>query len=248
MIFRLGGVDMKRFLALDPHELCAMIAEADGAGRYDLPRHHVYLFPMPNGGEVICNMTRITYPDGRIPSGVDSADMTYAETQGRKQAREYHRFLSENVEAFSKSYMTDTGSQVGIRQSRSIRGKATLTNDAVLGARKVKGAAAFSAWPIEAHGAGDLKIVYLQEDSYDIAFETLIPDTGNNLLVVGRCMSAEHEALASARVTAQCLGMGYAAGAACGLMKRESLNTNDLSGVGVADWMRSNNLKTARES
>ena len=40
----------------------------------------------------------------------------------------------------------------------------------------------------------------------------LVPERGNNLLVAGRCLSAEHEALASARVIAQCFGYGHAAG------------------------------------
>ena len=96
-------------------------------------------------------------------------------------------------------------------------------NDDVLNARKVKGAVTFSAWPIEAHGAADLKIVYLEEDTYDIPFETLIPPSGENLLVAGRCLSAEHEAVASARVTAQCFGMGYGVGAACALMLKEQI-------------------------
>jgi len=69
MIFRVGGVEMERFLALDPNEIIAQVATADRSGSYRLPRHHVYLFPMPNGREVLCNMTRITFPDGSVPVG-----------------------------------------------------------------------------------------------------------------------------------------------------------------------------------
>ena len=60
-------------------------------------------------------------------------------------------------------------------------------------------------------------------------------------------MSADHEALASARVTPQCFGMGYAVGAACGLMLREKASAQDLSGVEVSGWMRGHGLKTAAE-
>jgi hypothetical protein len=61
-------------------------------------------------------------------------------------------------------------------------------------------------------------------------------------------MSAEHEALASARVTAQCFGMGYAAGAAGGLMLKENITATTLNGVMVKEWMKENNLKNANET
>ena len=120
MIFRVGSVDMKTFLKLDPRKIEALVAEADKSGEYRLPRHHVYIFPMPNGSEVLCNMTRITFPDGSVPLGVRSADLTFAEMEGRKQARSYAQFLKAKVAGFQDSYIVDTGAQVGIRQTRSV--------------------------------------------------------------------------------------------------------------------------------
>jgi hypothetical protein len=248
MIFRLGGVDMARFMNLDQGEICTQVAEADRSGVYRLPRHHVYLFPLPMGREVLCNMTRITFPDGSVPLGISGADISFAEMEGRLQAREYARFLKDKIPGFQKSYLVDTGAQVGIRQSRSLVGKKRLSNDDVLQARKTVGAVSFSAWPIESHSAGDLKITYLEDDTYDIPFETLIPLSGSNLLVAGRCLSAEHEAMASARVTAQCFGMGYGAGAASALMLKEGINSQQLTGVDVARWMRDHHLKTSEEA
>lgn len=247
MIFRLGGVDMPQFMKLDPAEISAQVAAADRSGTYRLPRHHVYLFPMPNGRDVLCNMTRITFPDGSVPVGTCSADMSFAEMEGRIQAREYARFLKDRIPGFQRSYLIDTGAQVGIRQSRSLVGKGRLSNEDVLQARKTAGAVTFSAWPIECHSAGDVKITYLQDDTYDIPFETLVPLSGTNLLVAGRCLSAEHEAMASARVTAQCFGMGYAAGAAAALMLHEEISSQQLTGVDVANWMHHRHLKTAGE-
>lgn len=247
MIFRMGNVDMQKYLLLDVRELHAKVAEAHQSGRYHLPRHHVYMHPMPNGREVLCNMTRIARPDGSVPSGINSADMTFAEMEGRLQARSYARFLCENIPGFEHAYLVETGTQVGIRQTRSIVGKARLKNEDVMSAAKSHGAATFSAWPIENHAASELSIVYLEDETYDIPFETLIPESGHNLLAAGRCMSADHEALASARVTAQCFGMGYAVGAACGLMLREHLLAQDLTGTAVMDWMHQHGLKTATQ-
>jgi hypothetical protein len=247
MIFRLGNVDMASFLQLDPLEIDQGIIYAHQSGAYRLPRHHVYIFPMPNGNEVLCNMTRITYPGGRIPLGISSEDLSYAEVEGRRQAREYARFLKDKIKGFKASYMIETGTQIGIRQTRSIKGVATLMNEDVLQAKKMPGAVSLSAWPIEAHGAGDLKIVYLENDFYTIPFETLLPVEAVNVLVAGRCLSAEHEALASARVTAQCFGMGYAAGAACGLMYKENIIAKKMSGLLVEEWMKESHLHPATQ-
>ncbi|MFS4467479.1 FAD-dependent oxidoreductase [Maribacter sp. 2210JD10-5] len=247
MIFKMGHVDMEVFLKTSPESICEKVEEADKAGDFKLPRHHVYAFPLPNKNEVICNMTRITYPDGTTPLGISSEDMTYAEIEGRKQAREYADFLIERISAFKDAYMVDTGAQVGIRQSRSIVGHHQLMNEEVYNAKKSKSAISHSAWPIEAHGSGDLKIVYLENDHYDIPFETLQPTIGNNILVAGRCMSAEHEALASARVTGQCFGMGYAIGAAVSLMLDERIASQKLKGEDVLYYMKQHQLKNSYE-
>ena len=248
MIFKMGNVDTEAFAKLDPREIDRAVIAADRAGRYALPRHHVYVFPSPNTREVLCNMTRITFPDGSTPLGIDSGDLTYAETAGRRQARAYCEFLKEAFPAaFGAAHMVDTGVQVGIRQSRSIVGHRQLTNEDVLRARKYPGACTHSAWPIENHGAGELRIVYLENDHYDVPFETLVPTVGSNLLVAGRCMSAEHEALASARVTGQCFGMGYAVGAAVGLMCAEGRGSQQLTGVDVLNYMKQRGLKNSYE-
>jgi hypothetical protein len=42
--------------------------------------------------------------------------------------------------------------------------------------------------------------------------------------------------------------MGYAAGAACGLMRKENLKADALTGEMVAYWMRRNGLKTTGEA
>lgn len=248
MIFKMGNVNMPAFLAMDPSELSLQIAAANRSGEYVLPRTHVYVFPLPNTGEVLCNMTKITFSDGGVPSGIKSADITYAEVEGRKQAREYARFLMDRIGAFKNAHMVDTGVQIGIRQTRSIVGKEKLFNEDVIQARKNPNGITYSAWPMEIHSATAVTIVNLTDDYYDIPFETLIPRGATNFLVAGRCLSAEHEALASARVTAQCFGMGYAAGAACGLMRHEHLNAFELSGVMVKNWMKEQHLKCTNEA
>ena len=72
-----------------------------------------------------------------------------------------------------------------------------------------------------------------------------VPERGEGLLIAGRCLSAEHEAVASARVTAQCFSYGHAIGHAAAISARENVepraipapNCANGSTVMVRDWM-----------
>lgn len=216
MIFRMMNVDVPTAVKTGPQELEAKLKAAKATGDYHLPRSHCYMFPSPRANEYSCNMTRIDPPassERKCLSGLRTDDLTYSEFEGRKLVREYERFLRHYIPGFENAVVNDVGTQIGIRQTRSIVGRATLRNEDVLKARKFgTESVSRSAWPIEDHTSGEVRIVYLENDYYEIPRASLIPEKLDNVFAAGRCLSAEHEALASARVTAQCLEMGFAAG------------------------------------
>jgi glycine/D-amino acid oxidase-like deaminating enzyme len=220
MMFRMSHVDAARACSHPPAMLEEWIVAADGNG-YRLPRKHVYLLASPRSGEVLCNATAVIRPGGGPVDATRAEDLTWAEIDGRKQVREYERFLRDKVPGFEKAFVNDMGAQIGIRQSRTIAGVGRLANADVFEARKSARSVAKSAWCIEAHGADGIFLFYLDNDYYDIPYETLVPERIPNLIVCGRSLSAEHEALASARVTAQCFLTGYAAGNAAHISLRD---------------------------
>ena len=77
----------------------------------------------------MCNCTRIIGRDGRELNPMLVEDITEAEIQGRKQVREYANFFKDRLVGCEESFVNDTGVQVGVRQTRQIRGVTTLTND-----------------------------------------------------------------------------------------------------------------------
>jgi hypothetical protein len=239
MIFRLGGVDVARFLAfwgedtICPPEVTRRLIEANESGAYDLPRAKIWLFATPRPHELLCNATRLIGRDGRMLDTTDPADLTEAELVGRRQVREYARFLRDHVPGCAASFVNDTGVQAGIRQSRSIEGVARLGNADVTGRTKRPDGIARSPWPIELHVGDKPKLEWLDDDFYEIPYDALLPAAGENLIVAGRCLSAEHEALASARVTAQCFSYGQAAGLAAALSLRSGRALRDISGAEV---------------
>lgn len=220
MIFRLMGVDVERFRAhygsdtILGDEVSQMIRSLHNSREYDLPRAKVFMFPTPRPNELLCNCTRIIGRDGRELNPLLVEDITEAEIEGRKQVREYARFFKDRLVGCENSFVNDTGVQVGVRQTRQIVGTATLMNDDVVAGAKRSDSIARSAWPIELHSGEKPQLKWLLDDYYDIPFGCFVPKTAEGLLMAGRCLSAQHEAMASARVTAQCFSYGQAAGMA----------------------------------
>ena len=199
------------------------IVELNASGAYRLPRAKVFLFPSPRPGELLCNCTRITGADGRELNSIYVRDFSEAEIEGRKQVAEYARFFRDHLAGCERSWVNDTGVQVGVRQTRQIEGVGTLANaDVVRGAKFTTGIAR-SAWPIEMHAGSKPKLTWLVDDYYEIPYECFVPKAGESLLAAGRCLSAQHEAMASARVTAQCFSYGHAIGHAAALAVSEKI-------------------------
>lgn len=235
MIFRIQGVDVERFLATQGEDtimgpgVLAAIREAEAKG-FELPRKKIFLFPTPRPGELLCNATRVLGRDGRDLNPLLVRDITEAEIAGRRQARAYADFFREYLPGCERSFLNDTGVQVGVRQTRQIVALARLTNDDVLQKRKHPDAIARSAWPIELHAGEKPRVEWLRDDYYEVPYGCFVPERGDNLLVAGRCLSAEHEAMASARVTAQCFAYGQAVGLAAAIAVRERIQPRDIAG------------------
>ncbi len=219
MFFRLGNVDTERFWAawgddtISPAWVTSAIDDARIAG-IDLPRNKIWIFATSRPGELLVNATRLTAPDGRMLNVIDPADFTLAEIGGRRQVRDYARFLSGAVPGCADAFVVDTGVEAGIRQTRTVSGVQTLRDSDVVEGAKRPDSICRSPWPIELHDGEKPRLHWLLDDYYDVPFGALVPEHGENVVVAGRCLSAEHHALASARVTAQCFEYGHAAAVA----------------------------------
>jgi hypothetical protein len=162
-------------------------------------------------------------------------DLTEAELEGRRQVQHYASFFREHLIGCENSFVNDTGVQVGVRQSRQIAGLCTLTNDAVVKSRKHPDGIAHSPWPIELHSGSKPQLHWILEDYYDIPYGCFVPKKGENILATGRCLSAEHEAMASARVTAQCFSYGQAIGLAAAIAVMEKVRPRQLFGAHIRE-------------
>ena len=190
----------------------SLIQKAKDEGKFEIDRNMVLCFETAHPSEFILNMSRIARK-----SAIDAYDLTSAEIEGRKQARAIMTFMKENIPGFKQAVLISTGPNIGIRESRKIIGKYTLTAQDLLNNTMFKDAIAMGGYPIDIHSpdGSAMKHQFLKPGSwYSIPYRSLVCDKIDNLIVAGRCISATHEACAAIRVTPIVMAVGQAAGTA----------------------------------
>ena len=200
--------------------LASVIAE-HGA---HLSRDGGAVVPTFRPGEFWGAMTRVRNPDGSPIDTTDIRQATWGELEGRRLAEEAADFLRAHVQGFESSFLSDTAVALGVRETRHVIGEYTLTGDDVSTGARFDDAIGACAWPQEYHVEGrSTQYRFLPPGTtYQVPFRSLRPQGVANLLVAGRCISADHHALASVRVMAPCLVMGEAAGNAATIAARDS--------------------------
>ncbi len=218
------------------HGLWKLIKKACQDGDLDIPREDILMFGTPHQREVIINSTRVVKV-----SGIDAWDLTYAEWQGRKQMAQIAAFLKRYVPGFERSYVGESGSQIGVRETRRITGRYTLTRDDVLNARKFEDVIAHGTYPIDIHnptGKGTVLEPVPGDEFYDIPLRCLIPQKPRNLLVAGRCISGTHEAESSYRVMPISMATGQAAGVCAALSAKDGRSPGQVPAAEVQKELR----------
>jgi hypothetical protein len=108
----------------------------------------------------------------------------------------------------------------------------TLTLDDILECRVPEDTILLAANSVDVHGRfGPTSNEYItipEGKYYGIPYGGLVPENRSNLLVAGRCLSADSEAAGAVRVMPPCMGMGEAAGTAAALACRTGTDVREL--------------------
>ena len=208
-----------------------LVARATAAGELDLPREDVLFFGTPHEHEVSVNSTRVT---GAL--GTSVWDLTRAEWESRRQLAQIAAFLRKYVPGFAQAYVAQSGTTIGVRETRRVRGDYELTAADVLTARKFDDVVARGAYPIDIHdpaGKGTRLERVPPGDAYDIPLRCLLPQRLEDVVVAGRCISGTHEAHSSYRVMPISMATGHAAGICAALAALTRRATREVPSVDV---------------
>lgn len=183
------------------------------------------------------------WPDGpggsalkiKIPmfDATSTEGITNAEIQARRRTMDV---LSYYQKIENKNWrLTHSAPMIGVREGCRVEGDYILTVEDLRAGRTFDDGVARGTFYLDGHGLTDDKRTYilpkdqLKVPPYQIPMRCLISKDADNLLVAGRCLSAEQLALSSARVSTTCAMMGQATGIAAGLavQKKTKVRTLD---------------------
>ena len=186
----------------------------------------------------------INYPCSYMIDPTDVDGLTQGEIECRQYIMEFDVYAKENFEGFENIEVAAIAPEIGVRGSRRIKGlyrlnkedieAQTIFDDAIATYPRI-----FDMLSPDGYMDGDGKVdgggykghIYepITDDRfYTIPYRSLLPVGIDNLLVAGRCISADHLAESSIRAISACMITGQAAGAAAGLSCRDKVSPKEI--------------------
>ena len=165
--FVLGGVDFDKYFNSELNQKdpkwYKFIPEQLKKGNlpYEIDNHLNWLTHIPDRPEH-CGMDEVSicFAHSRNCFPTENTDLTRMYIEGREQAVILAKFIKENVPGFENSYLSYTGSLLGVRESRRILGEYVFTGMDIAYARKFDDVIAISQHGFDLHGfeaAGNMK-------------------------------------------------------------------------------------------
>jgi ribulose 1,5-bisphosphate synthetase/thiazole synthase len=208
MMFNMAGVDVDKVLSRVGNwsNLKQFVTEAVARGELKFELGTTLEWGTPGvHAECLIHPGEINVWSGNL-RGVDALDpnqLTTAELITREHVMRLVAFLRGHVPGFEQSWITLTSPILGVRATRQILGGNSPTMQEV---RNIRFA--------------DTVAKPYAEDAIRLPYGSLLPQGVENLLVAGRCISADEEAMGQLRLIPVCAATGQAAGTAAALALR----------------------------
>ena len=237
--FGISGVDTKRFLEHVKEKPASISDWADHTSGKEDDVFTTYLAePFQKAraaGEIPEDATIFGYWDGLTDAGeathinvahvfqidcTDVRDLTRAEITGRRYAVWAARAMKKYTPGFEKSRLRTLCSSIGTRESRKITCEYTITEQDVKNQARFDDSIGICPEFLDAY-----KVVILPTTGryFQLPYRVMVPKKVENLLVAGRCVSADRIAFAATRQMMCCTVTGQGAGAAAAESVRQDV-------------------------
>jgi len=160
------------------------------------------------------------------------------------------RMLSECRELLEQLPMiryavTCTGAQTIDLRDGSTIGRKSLTADDLLACKVPDDSVFIAANSVDVHGRFGPKsneYVPIDGDYYGVPYRSLLPKGIDNLLLAGRCLSADSTAAGAVRVMPPCMAMGQAAGTAAALAVKAGVTPKQIDVTVLRETLKQNGV------
>lgn len=250
-----GAETMKELGNLSPITLCLNLTNVTGeqvrkANIGDIARRAKKKYPLiPNGwglGRVSNGHSFYINHAGTRDLGqfdaTDPVQRTQAECQSRRQVLQMALAMREfGGEELKDIELIGTGTQVGVRETRRVKGSYILTEQDALNGRKFDDVIAWRS------GFLDIGFVRLSKMKiHDVPYRAIIPEKLEGLLMAGRCISATHVAASAGKSMGNCVATGHAAGLAAAISAKKGCVPRELKVTDLQDALRADGVDLNR--
>jgi hypothetical protein len=154
--------------------------------------------------------------------GTQVEDVTRGLIEGRQQAHRLFRLMQQFVPGFAKARLVQTAPVLGIRETRRIVGDYQVTTDDLIQGRQFDDTIALSGYQWDMADPKRPSVQRMEGTQTarpyaEIPYRCLLPQQVTNLIVAGRCLSTDWDAMGPLRIMPACFAMGQAAGTAAAL-------------------------------
>lgn len=222
-----GAPTMKETGNLSPQTLLFNISNVDNyslknsSAIYDKAKAKYPMIPAGQGSFSLmkvsnCKHFYVNHSGTRDLGNFDITDpfqFSKAECLSRRQVIQMVQAMREFGEGEMKNCeITGASNQIGVRESRRIKGGYILTEDDALKGNRFDDVIAWrSGW---------LDIGYVkvsQMKIHQVPYRAIVPEQVDGLLAAGRCISTDHAGLSAGKSMGNCFATGHAAGIAAAL-------------------------------
>ncbi len=243
--FRIAGIDADK-LTEGGDQLKAVMKEfhADyrkGITGLSCKRQDIPFGRLTKGGQ----LSYVNYPCAYEIDPTDVDGLTQGEIECRQYILEICDYMKEHFTGMSGIELASIAPEIGFRDSRRIEGLYELTEHDIEANKEFEDAIAIypriydmlapdgsmaGDGKMEGHGyEGHIYVPVENNRTFRIPYRCLIPKNIDNLLVSGRCISANHVAESSIRGISACTLTGQAAGTAAALANKYQIKPSEVN-------------------
>lgn len=209
LMFEVDGVDDDKYNAYGARPERPVKAYRTPMGKYKVNHYHVYNVDATN-----------------------AKSLTDAHSAARCQVLDAYHVLHDKTPGFENARIAAVAPVLGIRESRHIEGDYKITVDDVAQGTKFDDRIAVYGFGMDVHGRtdsekGNFKIEIAPR--YYIPYAALCPKGVANMLVAGKTLSCESQAVGGMRCMPAAMAMGQAAGLAAAMAVREGVSIREIN-------------------
>jgi hypothetical protein len=172
----------------------------------------------------------------------DPEQYSKAECLSRRQVVQMTEAMREfGANTLKNCEIVNVSPQIGVRESRRIKGSYILTEEDSLNGSKFDDVIAWRSGWLD---IGFVRVTQMK--IHQVPYRCIVPEQINGLLAAGRCISASHEGAAAGKSIGNCIATGHAAGIAAAIASAERKSPVDLEVKKIQAALRNDGVDLTR--